>query len=200
MARGDDLTFAQRAANKAKLKQRALVGFYRFAKQYISLNASQDNTHISLGNVSKVFNILKNTPILKSANYNQLSLDIADMYPSDIEYFCDLDCSYSDDEVEDDENVNQIYDNTEKCLIKANPITNAAAFEVTTSDITEEDGDDDDNVTFKDSRNEYHIDFLKQAAPIKIRPKKKKRNTSIARTKEYMAKYDDMGTWVDLFL
>ena len=117
---------------------------------------------------------------MKSSNYNELSLEIADTYPSDIEYFCDLDWSYSDDEVEDNENVNQIYDNTEKCLIKANPITNAAAFEVTTSDINEEDGDDDDNVTFKDSRNEYNIDYLKPAAPTMIRHKKKLRNSSNA--------------------
>ena len=200
MARGDDLTFAQRAANKAKLKRRALFGFYRFAKHYISLNASQDNQHISLGKTTKVFNILKNTPILKSSNYNELSLEIADTYPSDIEYFCDLDCSYSDDEVEHEENIIKIYDNTERCLLKANPITNTAAFEVTTSDINEEDGDDDDDITFKDSRNEYNIDDLKPAPITMIRHKKKLRNSSNTRTNEYMAKYDEMGTWVDLFL
>ena len=81
-----------------------------------------------------------------------------------------------------------------------NPITNANLFEVTTEDYNPEDGNDDEDLNFTDSRNEYNIDSIKPSASTIIRPKQKHRNSSNIRTKEYMDKYNDRDTWIDLFL
>ena len=201
MARKNDKLLKQSAKVQAQLKRRALTGFYRFAKNYISKDASQSNNHICLGNNPRLFNTLRNTPILKSPKYNDLSVEIADMYPSDIEFYCNLDCDFSDEEETVEVKHNTRYDDSiEKSLNKMNPITNANLFEVTTEDYNPEDGNDDEDLNFTDSRNEYNIDSIKPSASTIIRPKQKHRNSSNIRTKEYMDKYNDRDTWIDLFL
>ena len=197
MARKNDKLLKQSAEVQAKLKRRALLVFIA-SQNTISQKTLVNRTNIF---VWVTTHTLRNTPILKSSMYNDLSVEIADMYPSDIEFYCNLDCEFSDEEETVEVKHNTRYDDSiEKSLNKMNPITNANLFEVTTEDYNPEDGNDDEDLNFTDSRNEYNIDSIKPSASTIIRPKQKHRNSSNIRTKEYMAKYNDRDTWIDLFL
>ena len=184
-------------AIQAKLNRRALSGFYYLSRQFISRRA-QINKHICLSNTG-TYPLLDGTPILQSSKFNQLSLKVADMYPSDDEFdgVNDSDMSSNEDNSSDED----CDDDIQKVMKNINDKSDKGAFEVTNIEYNQEDGDDDEDFTFTDSKNEYKIETDKPISTATIiRPKKNLRNSSCIRSDEYMAKYDDIDTWVDMFL
>ena len=96
MARKDEISFKEQSVIRAKLKKRSIHGFMSFADFFI-----KTQEHICKRSLSTPLkDVLENTPIMKHAGYNKLLLDCSNNYPSDIEYYCDVDKDiYSDDEV-----------------------------------------------------------------------------------------------------
>jgi hypothetical protein len=194
MARSDNIYNKRNQAIIAKLNRRAIASFYCFSKEYISKHAKYEK-HICLTH-KKPYAILEGTPIFESPKFNAICLRIADDYPSDEEYDSVDDYLDQDDDVSNEDSDNNI----DTIVKRDNNINKDSTFEITLEGPNPEDGEDDENVEFTDTKNEYKIENIEPSSATMIRPKKKLRNSSSIRSDEYMMKYDNMNTWTDIFL
>ena len=195
MTKTDQTFYKRKQAIIAILNRRSIAAFYYFSREYISAKARYEK-HLCLSSYGP-YPLLDGTPILDSPKFNRLSLKVADMYPSDNEYDAVNDHDSSDDDDKsNDENDDKVHTSeTEIDDSKTN-----SAFEITMEGNNPEDGDEDDNIQFTDTKNEYLIDNQQSSTVTMIRPKKKLRNTSSIRSEEYMMKYEDKDTWTECFL
>ena len=215
MARSDEKYIKAREEKKKKLKTRSLAGFYYFAKEFISRKAKCEK-HLC-ETYSEPYKLLQGTPILDSPKINQLSLTVAEMYPSDTEYGSvndeddksdaeeedksDDDEEEEEEESDDDDDDEDKSDNDDEEPKVIDPVNFATNKEIDDIELLEkygfnpEDKEESDNEEVYDVNNEYGVKNTKVSVT-----SISKINKQPIRTKEYLKKYNVYDTWVDNFL